>query len=109
MITTLTSFTLSEPISRTEAIAIFRSTAPTYRGVPGLIRKTYLLYPDGATVGGIYLWKTRAAAEAMYTDDWRAFVRGKYGCEPLVTYLDSPVVVDNVEQQILVDEMEHAA
>lgn len=104
MITTLTSFTLTKPISRAEAIAIFRSTAPTYRGVPGLIRKTYLLYPDGVTVGGVYLWQTRADAEAMYSDDWRAFVRGKYGCEPQVTYLDSPVVVDNVTQQIVIDE-----
>lgn len=101
MITALTSFTLPEPISRDDAIAIFRSTAPTYRGVPGLIRKTYVLYPDGVTVGGIYLWRSRAAAEAMYSDDWRAFVRGKYGCEPVVTYLDSPVVVDNVTQDIV--------
>lgn len=103
MITTLTSFTLPKPISRAEAVAIFRSTAPTYRGVPGLIRKTYVLYPDGVTVGGVYLWQTRADAEAMYSDDWRAFVRGKYGCEPQVTYLDSPVVVDNVTQQIVID------
>lgn len=101
MITTLTSFTLPKPITRDEATAIFRSTAPTYRGVPGLIRKTYVLYPDGVTVGGIYLWQTRADAEAMYSDDWRDFVRGKYGCEPVVTYLDSPVVVDNVTQQII--------
>ncbi len=101
MITALTSFTLPEPISRDAAVAIFRSTAPKYRDVPGLIRKTYVLYPDGVTVGGIYLWQSRAAAEAMYSDDWRAFVRGKYGCEPVVTYLDSPVVVDNVTQDIV--------
>lgn len=104
MITTLTSFTLSKPISRAEAVAIFRSTAPTYRGVPGLIRKTYVLYPDGVTLGGIYQWHRRADAEAMYGEDWRAFVRGKYGCEPQVTYLDSPVVVDNVTQQIVIDD-----
>lgn len=101
MITALTSFTLPKPITRDEATAIFRSTAPTYRGVPGLIRKTYVLYPDGRTVGGIYLWQSREAAETMYSDDWRAFVRGKYGCDPQVTYLDSPVVVDNVTQEIL--------
>lgn len=101
MITALTSFTLPHPITRDDAVAIFRSTAPTYRDVPGLHRKTYVLYPDGVTVGGIYLWQSRADAEAMYSDDWRAFVRGKYGCEPSVTYLDSPVVVDNVTRQII--------
>lgn len=106
MITALTSFTLPKPITREEACAIFLSTAPKYRDVPGLYRKTYVLYPDGITVGGIYLWNTRAEAEAMYSDDWRAFVRGKYGCEPNVTYLDSPVVVDNVTRQILTGEEE---
>jgi hypothetical protein len=31
-------------------------------------------------------------------------VREKYGSDPTVTYFDSPVVVDNVAQQIFTDE-----
>jgi hypothetical protein len=104
MITVLTAFTLPKPITREEARSIFLSTAPKYRGVQGLFRKTYVLYPDGVTVGGIYLWNSRTEAEAMYTESWRAFVREKYGTDPAVTYLDSPVVVDNVTQQVLTDE-----
>lgn len=110
MITALTTFTLPQPITPAAARCIFLSTAPKYQGVPGLYRKTYVLYPDGVTVGGIYLWASRAQAEAMYTDAWRDFVRGKYGTEPRVTYLDSPVVVDNVTNQILTDaEADHAS
>ena len=104
MITVVTTFTLPKPITREEARAIFLSTAPRYRGVQGLLRKAYLLSQDGATVGGVYLWKSRPEAEAMYTESWRAFVREKYGTEPSVTYFESPVVVDNVTQQILADE-----
>ena len=104
MITTLTTFKLPQPITREEARRIFLSTAPKYRGVPGLVRKVYLLSEDGATVGGFYLWKSRADAEAMYTDAWRAFVREKYRTEPSVTYFDSPVVVDNVTQRIDIDD-----
>lgn len=104
MITVLTTFTLPQPITVEEARRIFLSTAPTYRGVPGLLRKTYVLSQDGATVGGIYLWNSRPEAEALYTEAWRSFVREKYGTEPTVTYFDSPVVVDNVTQQILTDE-----
>jgi hypothetical protein len=103
MITTLTTFRLPEPITRDEAKRIFLSTAPKYQGVPGLFRKAYVFAEDGCTVGGIYLWKTRADAEAMYTESWRAFVREKYGTEPSVTYFDSPVVVDNVTHEILSD------
>jgi hypothetical protein len=103
MITTITTFKLPKPITRDEAQGIFMSTAPKYREVPGLVRKCYILSEDGGTAGGIYLWKTRADAEAMYTESWRAFVRGKYGTEPSVTYFESPVVVDNVVGEIQSD------
>lgn len=104
MIIAVTSFKLPKPITREEARAIFLSTAPTYQGVDGLLRKHYVLSEDGGTAGGIYLWKSKQAAEALYTDAWRSFVRGKYGTEPSVTYFDSPVVVDNISQQIIAIE-----
>lgn len=63
--------------------------------MPGLVRKTYLLSDDGLTAGGVYLWKTRSDAEALYTDEWRAGVREKYQTEPSLMYFESPVIVDN--------------
>lgn len=104
MITAITTFRLPKPISRDEARRIFLSTAPTYQGVPGLVRKVYVLSQEGDTAGGIYLWNSRAEADAMYTESWKAFVREKYGTDPSVTYFDSPVVVDNLANEILSDE-----
>jgi hypothetical protein len=104
MITTVTTFRLPTPLTRDEARGIFQSTAPKYRGVAGLLRKCYVLSDDGRTAGGIYLWKSRADADAMYTDSWRAFVREKYGSDPSITYFESPVVVDNVAGEIVSDE-----
>jgi len=104
MIIAITAFTLPKTITREEARSIFLSTAPTYRGVQGLLRKHYVLSEDGGTAGGIYFWNSRQEAEALYTESWRAFVREKYGTEPTVTYFDSPVVVDNLAQQVLADE-----
>jgi hypothetical protein len=103
MITAITSFKMPKPVTREEARAIFTSTAPKYRGVKGLFRKIYVLSEDGMTMGGVYLWSSRAEAEAMYTTAWRAFVREKYGTEATVTYFESPVVVDNVAEQIITD------
>ena len=104
MITVIDTIQLSKPITRDEARRIFLITAPKYQGVAGLVRKYYVLSQDGSTVGGIYLWNSRAEADAMYTESWRAFVREKYGTDPSVTYLDSPVVVDNLTHEILSDE-----
>jgi len=104
MITAVTTFTLPKPVTREEARKIFLSTAPNYKGVPGLFRKVYWRSEDGTSVGGFYLWNSRSEAEAVYTDSWRSLVRQKYGVDPTVTYFDSPVVVDNVTQQVLADD-----
>ena len=104
MITTITTFRLPKPLTREEARRIFLSTAAKYQGVAGLVRKSYVLSEDGATAGGVYLWASRADAEAMYTPGWREFVREKYGTEPTVTYFESPVVVDNVSHEIVCDD-----
>ena len=101
MITVIVEFKLPQPISNLEARDIFLSTAPKYQGMPGLIRKYYFLTPDGIKAGGIYLWQSQEDADRLYTDEWKAFVRGKYGSDPTLAYLDTPVVVDNVLNTII--------
>ena len=103
MITVIAMYQLPKPITRDEARSIFLSTAPKYQGVPGLVRKCYVLSQEGDSVGGIYLWNSRAEADALYTDSWKAFVREKYATDPSLTYLDTPVVVDNTTHEILSD------
>lgn len=101
MITAIVEFKLPQPMTREQAKQTFLSTAPKYQGMPGLIRKYYFLSEDGARAGGIYLWESRAHAERVYTDDWKTFVRGKYGTDPSLTFLECPVVVDNLSSEIL--------
>ena len=95
MIIAITQFRLPQPLTQEEARQVFLSTAPGYRDMPGLVRKQYVVWEDGRTVGGVYLWNSRAEAEAQYSDAWRAFVREKYGTEPSITYLDNLVTVEN--------------
>ena len=101
MITVITEFMMSRPMTLEEARRIFSSTAPNYQDVQGLLRKTYIFSEDGKTLGGVYFWNSRQEAEAMFTEEWRAFVREKYATDPKVTYFESPVIVDNVTRQIL--------
>ncbi|WP_218243197.1 YdhR family protein [Comamonas fluminis] len=100
MITTLTTFNLPEAITVDEVREIFRNTSSRYQGMPGLLRKQYVVSEDGKVAGGIYLWKTRADAEALHTEEWRQLVRSKYLTDPSVIYFETPVVVDNVTGEI---------
>lgn len=53
--------------------------------------------------GGVYLWTSRATAEAMFDDSWRTFMRDKYETDPSSSIFDCPVVVDNLTHEILSD------
>lgn len=101
MITTLVQIKMPARMPLEKAKAMFSVTAPQYREVPGLIRKYYLLSEDGNTAGGVYLWESRDAAKAMYSPEWHTFIRDKYGVDPVVTYFESPVVVDNLTAEII--------
>jgi hypothetical protein len=104
MITALVQFRLPQPVTREKAKEIFLASAPKYREIPGLVRKYYVLSQDGATAGGVYLWRSREDAERLYTDDWKGVVRARYGAAPTITYFESPVVVDNLANEIVADK-----
>ncbi len=103
MITALVQFKLPQQITREKAQEIFLGSAAKYRGTPGLLRKYYVLSQDGGTAGGVYLWKSRKDAEALYTKEWERYVSDRYGAPPSVTYFESPVVVDNLTNEIVSD------
>jgi hypothetical protein len=102
MIVTIVTFRLPKPVTLAEATAMFKSTAPKYQGLTGLVRKNYLLSEDGTRAGGVYVWETRADAERVYTEDWKKMVEAKYGSPPVIEYLQSPVMVDNRDGSISV-------
>ena len=103
MITALVQFKLPQPISRDQAREMFSASAQKYRDISGLIRKYYVLSPDGKTAGGMYLWNSQENAEQLYTAEWEQFIFDKYGTLPSVTYFDCPVIVDNVVGEIVID------
>ncbi len=94
MITVIVQFEVGD--AKVEALKeTFAASVPRYQQVPGLLRKYYLLSDDGDRAGGVYLWKTREDAEALYTPEWKQMIKEKYGSEPDLSYFESPVIVDN--------------
>jgi hypothetical protein len=104
VITAIVEFKLPQPISVAQAKETFLSTASKYQGMPGLIRKYYFLSEDGARAGGIYLWSSRSDADRVYTEEWKTFVRSKYGTDPALSFLECPVVVDNLTHEVIADK-----
>ena len=90
---------------RTEEQAIKGGVAstPTYRGLAarGLIRKDYLNGESGT--GGVYLWESRQAAEAWYTEALMADLTQRFGVRPRLTWYDTHVTVDNLKGETRVD------
>jgi hypothetical protein len=100
MIISTVTFNLPKRWTVEEAASVFKATAPKYLGKPGLIRKHYYVTEAGDKAGGIYLWESKADAEACYTPEWKAAVAKKYGAPPDILYVNSPVSVDNLKQVI---------
>jgi hypothetical protein len=100
MIVAIVTFKLSRRWTVADAAGVFKSTAPKYLGKPGLVRKHYYISEAGDRAGGIYLWESKAAAEACYTREWQAMVTEKYGVAPDILYAEVPVTIDNVSHVI---------
>ena len=81
-------------IPRAKIEAGIRASVPTYRAVPGLLRKYFTI---GQTdFGGVYLFSSRSTADAWFNDAWRTRIVKTYGKPAVVTYYDVPVAIDNV-------------
>lgn len=92
------------PVPTAQAfIDIAKRSAPKFRklGERGLISKDYVLAKDGA--GGVYVWQSRAAAEAWFTEDKLAEYTTTFGVRPTLTWLDAHLTVDNKAGQTRVD------
>ena len=79
------------------------STAPIYRDLAkkGLIRKDYLNGETGT--GGVYLWDSRASAEAWFTEERVVELTQRFGARPRLTWYDTHVTVDNLKDETRVN------
>src|ERR1700753_2567015 len=103
MITAIVQYKLPPSISLSDCAAHFRMIAGGFREVPGLTRKQFIYAEDGGA-GGVYLWKTRAAAEAFYSGPWLDGIRERYGMDPQIRYSHPAVITDTAAETVLLPE-----
>lgn len=80
-------------VPRPQLEGLFKAAVPEYQRLPGLLRKYFTIGDDGRA-GGIYLWSSRAAAEAWYNDAWKAGVLKRWGKPADISYFAVPAIAD---------------
>ena len=72
-----------------------RATISHWRANAQLVRKHYLLSEDGTECAGLYIWPTKAAAQAAHDAAWRAAVAERTGSPATIRYFDMQMLLDN--------------
>jgi hypothetical protein len=104
MYTVMWTFKVPAGTSKAQLVETINATAHTYEGIPGLIRKYYGIAPDGTSLVGIYLWDSKAAADAFYTADWVAMVTKRWAGPPQRQEWETPMVVESAERRLVAAE-----
>jgi hypothetical protein len=98
------TFPVPPGTAKADLVATIKATAHTYQGIPGLIRKYYGIAPDVKTLVGIYLWESKAAADAFYTPQWIEMVTKRWKAPPQRADWDTPMVVESAEKRLVAAE-----
>jgi hypothetical protein len=95
MITAIVNFKLPPEIDADKAREWYKGTIPKYQSIKGLVRKYYLFDEQTRIGGGVYLWQSRADADALYTPELKANLAKRCGAPPEIRFFETPVIVDN--------------
>jgi hypothetical protein len=95
MIVELVTFKAPPGADRDAILTDARATIPRWRANPQLVRKHYLLSEDGNECAGLYIWPSRAAAQAAHDAAWCAAVEKRTGAAPSIRYFELQMLLDN--------------
>ena len=80
---------------RSRVIEVAKNARKMFEGLPGLRFKVFTLDDTQQRAMNFYVWDSREAAEAFFTEELRERVTGLYGVSPTVSYLEIAALVDN--------------
>ena len=95
MILELVLFKNPAGLSRAAELEGARHVVAKWQANHDLLRKHFMRSEDGTEGGAVYVWASRAAAEAAHGPEWRAGVKARTGSEPTCRYFDLLMLLDN--------------
>jgi len=104
MHTVMWTFKVPAGTPKSQLVETINATAHTYQGIPGLIRKYYGIAADGGSLVGIYLWESKAIADAFYSPDWVAMVAKRWAGPPQRQEWETPMVVESAARRLVAAE-----
>lgn len=102
MITAILEYSLPTPSARSALAEKFKLARDRFRGMAGLQRK-YFCYDKTSGRGlSVYLWDSKAAAEAVFTEAFISGFEASFGVRPSIRYIDTLMIVDNAADEVIV-------
>lgn len=95
------TYTVPPSLDETAIRRQFAAVADRYLAIPGLIRKYFGFSGDGRSVVGVYLWTSKADADAFYSPDWIAGVTERWGAAPERADWIVPIVAESAEGRVV--------
>lgn len=96
MIAEIVLFELPRGATRAHALALYRTSAAQWAANPDLVEKYYFFDEARGEGGGVYIWRTREAAERWHGDEYKSRVRALYGSPPRTQAFEALIRVDAV-------------
>jgi heme-degrading monooxygenase HmoA len=95
MIGVSVTFQYSENFDRARVAAIAENARGMFEGMPGLRSKVFTLDEPRERAMNFYIWESTEAAKSFYSEEMRQLVRGLYGVEPTIEFVEIVQLVGN--------------
>jgi hypothetical protein len=89
------TFEYAGNFDRSQVVGVADNAREAFEGMPGLRFKFFTFDERSHRARNFYVWDSREAAEAFFTDELRERVTGLYGVPPNIEFVEIAQVVDN--------------
>ena len=89
------TFDYDGDFDRSRVLKVAEGARSMFEGMPGLRFKFFTLDENNQRATNFYVWDSKEAAEAFFSEDLRQRVTGLYGTKPTIDFVEIAQIVDN--------------
>ena len=98
MIGVSVTFSYDGDFDRARVIGVADNARAMFEGMPGLRFKFFTFDEKEQRATNFYVWESKDAADAFFSEELRARVTGLYGVAPAIDFVEIAQIVDNSTQ-----------